>query len=298
METKGGLRDASPHIAMLLVGPENSDNIGAAARAMKNMGFYGLRLVSPPKLWRKKAKKMAVSAGDVVDAAKIYRKTTLAIADAGLVIGTTRRGGPARGHFVPFHKAINEGLRRASGKPTVFMFGCESKGLDNENLRLCDWVTTIPVHEGYPSVNLAQAVMLIAFNLFDRMFQNADITQYRRTSQAPKRGKAGRRNSEAGSGVSQDYLDKAALFELLDRLEAVLNALEYQTRGGGLIARIRNTFYGLSKRNGLLVSEAQMFRGIFRRILESLADKPVCKKYKGRALRPGGTFQEPNVWMK
>ena len=76
-------------IAIILVSPENPDNIGAVARAVKNMGFADLRLVSPPRAWRAKAKKMAMSASDILKKGKAYASLQDAIQDLGVVIGTT-----------------------------------------------------------------------------------------------------------------------------------------------------------------------------------------------------------------
>ena len=95
-------------IAIILVSPENPDNIGAIARAVKNMGFVDLRLVEPPRTWRTKAKKMAMSAEDILKKGEEYSSLQDAIQDLGLVIGTTRRGGGHRGTFHPFDKTVSE----------------------------------------------------------------------------------------------------------------------------------------------------------------------------------------------
>src|SRR3989338_5776319 len=126
-------------IAMTLVSPENPDNIGAVARAMKNMGLRDLRLVNPPAGWKAKGRKMAMSAGDVLASAQTYRTVSKAIADSRRVVGTTRRKGPRRGTFMDFKKGIQQIRKISSNQPVSILFGKESKGLDNESLALCDW---------------------------------------------------------------------------------------------------------------------------------------------------------------
>ena len=83
-------------IAVILVSPENPDNIGAVARAVKNMGFSEFRLVQPPRLWRVKAKKMAVSAADILRKGKVFVSLEAAVRDLGFVVGATRRSGGDR----------------------------------------------------------------------------------------------------------------------------------------------------------------------------------------------------------
>jgi len=151
-------------ISILLVEPENPDNIGAVARAMKNMGLRDLRLVCPPRLWKSKGKKMAVSAYDVLQKAHVFKSVEEAVSDSHLVIGTTRRGGPRRGSFLKFEETLEKIKKTKASHRVTLMFGKESKGLDNPSLNRCDWVTTIPVHPDMPSINLAQAVMIFAFS--------------------------------------------------------------------------------------------------------------------------------------
>ncbi len=231
------------HISIILVEPENSDNIGAAARAMKNMGLEDLRLVKPPRDWRAKAKKMAMSAYDVVHEAKAYASLKDAILDRQVVIGTTRRAGPKRGAFIHFDPALNKALEKSS----ALVFGKESKGLSNRDLALCDWVTTIPAHPAYPSLNLAQAVMVTAFTLFRN----------------PRRKVSGLRPDPLTR-----FVTKNEITEVLGCIQQALRVLDYERKGGNVLERILATFKRLMGRNGLTASEAQMLRGLSRRIIE------------------------------
>jgi TrmH family RNA methyltransferase len=258
-------------IAILLVEPENPDNIGAVARAMKNTGFSDLRLVNPPRDWRTKAVKMAMSGAGLLESASVFRTVEEAIADRHLVIGTTRRGGPRRGIFMPFREATSKLLgENSSGGKCAVMFGRESKGLDNDALSLCHRVTTIPVHPDCPSINLAQAVMIIAFKLFEASAKDADIAQYRATASIPKRGRIRALNPDRKIKPlgEYDYLADGDVRAVMKYFEYALKALEYDKKGGDVFNRILATFGGMLKRSGLTPSEAQMIRGLSRRICE------------------------------
>lgn len=255
-------------IAIVLVQPENPDNIGAVCRAMKNMGLKDLRLVNPPADWLTKSEKMAVSAHDLLKSAKVFYSLPKAVEDRRLVVGTTRRGGPRRGFFVKFHEAMEMILKEEESGCVAILFGRESKGLDNDSLSQCNWVTTIPVHPSYPSINLAQAVMVVAFKLFERRFENADLFQFQSAALNPKRGRhrAAKAMTELPNPLPH-LMTQSEVEETLDRFEIGLRALGY-SKSKDILPRIRKTFGGLLKRSGLLEREAQMLKGIARRISE------------------------------
>ncbi|MFZ5802509.1 MAG: RNA methyltransferase [Candidatus Omnitrophota bacterium] len=249
----------SPTIAILLVDPENPDNIGAVARAMKNMGLRDLRLVRPPAHWDESGKKMAMSAADVLDTAAEFQTVQEAIADLQFVVATTRRTGPKRGPFMPFEEVLRKIQVRRKTRSIGLMFGRESKGLDNDSLRQCDAVTTIPVSPAYPSINLAQAVMIFAFALFDK--------NIRLPRPAPKRGHFP--SPDAPDCRDLRFVSRAEIEEALDAFAEALRRLDYGHQGDKL-ERIRATLHGLIKRSGLLLSEAQMIKGLARRIREKI----------------------------
>lgn len=234
-------------IAIILVSPENPDNIGAAARAVKNMGFSDLRLVTPPTPWRKKAKKMAMSANDILEKAGEFSSLGEAVHDLGLVAGTTRRAGGHRGAFLPFNRAISK-IRRVSQRQKVgIVFGRESKGLANEDSALCDHLVSIPTGTAYPSLNLAQAVMVMLF-AFSWSRSAKETVSYERA------------------------LNKKEVEITIAHFEQALKALGYKRGGSDLLPRILKTLRGLIKRNGLLEPEAQMIKGLSRRIRERVLE--------------------------
>jgi TrmH family RNA methyltransferase len=239
------------NIITILVRPENPDNIGAVARALKNMGFSRLRLVRPPSGWRVRGKKMAMSAADLLSATEVFSSLHEAVQDLGHVAGMTRRGGAARGTFLGFDDAIGK-VRTASSKMRIgVVFGCESKGLANEDTRLCDVLVSIPSGKAYPSLNLAQAVMVTLFSVA-------------RQKNATKSARA----------ANERPLSKKEIAAAVEHFERALRALGYREGGADLLPRILATFRGILKRSGLSAPEAQMIKGLSRRIREKVLDTP------------------------
>jgi tRNA/rRNA methyltransferase len=153
-------------IAFVLVTPRQAGNIGAAARALKNMGFSGLRIVAPAASRKSRAATMmAVHARDVLDTAREYQSLADAVADCSLVVGTTCRPGPYRAGAVAVRDAAREFASLGGDNRIAFVFGPEDRGLANRELKLCHRLVTIPASPGYASLNLAQAVLIVAYEL-------------------------------------------------------------------------------------------------------------------------------------
>lgn len=151
--------------AFVLVRPLQAGNVGAAARALKNMGFRDLRLVAPAAEPGRVAAKMAVHARDVLEAARRYDRLAEAIADCTVVIGTTCRPGPYRNGATAVREAVAQLAAESFNNRVAIVFGPEDTGLINRELELCQRLLTIPSAPEYPSLNLAQAVMVVAYEL-------------------------------------------------------------------------------------------------------------------------------------
>lgn len=156
----------SDNIRIVLVRPQGAANTGAVARVMKNMGLRDLVLVRPRFRGRVMAKTMAVHAADVLDSARTCQTLAEAVEDCGLVAGTTCRQGPYRAALYTPRSAAVELLRAAERNKVALVFGPEDHGLSNKDLQLCQLLLTIPSHEGYPSLNLAQAVGVCCYEIF------------------------------------------------------------------------------------------------------------------------------------
>jgi tRNA/rRNA methyltransferase len=151
--------------AFILFKPKASGNIGAAARALKNMGFADLRLAAPHKRNPIAERAMAVHGRDVLEGAPVFPDLASAVADCGTVVGTTRRTGLYRSAAKPIREAAPELIRQSAANRVALVFGPEDFGLTNRELKLCQRLVTIPAAADYPSLNLAQAVILVAYEL-------------------------------------------------------------------------------------------------------------------------------------
>ncbi len=155
-----------PGTRIVLVETSHPGNIGAAARAMKNMGLTELVLVNPEDYPNETSIFRAVSAADVVKQAKVVESLEEAIADCHLVIGTS-----ARDRSIPWPmlnpRACGDKVvsAQAAGKNTAILFGREARGLTNEELQLCHFHVNIPTGKAYSSLNIAMAVQVICYEV-------------------------------------------------------------------------------------------------------------------------------------
>jgi tRNA/rRNA methyltransferase len=152
--------------AFVLARPKSAGNIGSAARALKNMGFGDLRLVAPEASPKDNlAHAMAVHANDVLAGAQIFATLEAALADCNLTVGTTCRGGPYREATRPLRESTRELAEVSATNRIAMIFGPEDTGLTNQELKFCQKLITIPTSAEYASINLAQSVILCAYEL-------------------------------------------------------------------------------------------------------------------------------------
>jgi len=153
-------------ICFILVEPAVPENVGAAARAVKTMGFTDLRLVNPCDHLGTKAKMLAHASHEILENAKIFNSLADAINDLDFVIATTAKQRWVKLDIIPSNelsKFIEEKENTISKIGIVF--GREESGLTNEEISICNRVSTIPLASPYPSINLAQTVMIYAYTL-------------------------------------------------------------------------------------------------------------------------------------
>jgi tRNA/rRNA methyltransferase len=153
------------NFTFVLFKPQTAGNIGAAARALKNMGFDDLRLVAPGTMNQREAVAMAVHADDVLATATTYADLASALADCSVTVGTTSRRGGYRSTAQPLRHAALELEALSHSNKIAMIFGREDRGLTNRELKLCNRLITIPTAPEYPSLNLAQAVVVVAYEL-------------------------------------------------------------------------------------------------------------------------------------
>ena len=155
------------NIQFVLVGTGSPGNLGSAARAMWTMGFDELVLVHPrANPQAKEAASLAVEACFVLEKAKIYKTLEEALVDSHWVIGTTRRKRRYEKEFVSARQ-FAEWSQTLPGKERVsILFGTEDSGLSNREISLCKKLVVIPANPKFASLNLAQAVQIVAYELF------------------------------------------------------------------------------------------------------------------------------------
>jgi len=153
-------------VSIILVRPKFPENIGSVARAMKNTGLSRLMVVNGCSPLHPSAYKLASGAEDILERAEESLSLREVASEMGCVVGTTSRGGKERApDFTP--EALAKKLIPISQKNLIGVaFGSEKEGLTNEELTLCHLYARIPSVESFPSLNLAQAVMVICYALF------------------------------------------------------------------------------------------------------------------------------------
>jgi tRNA (cytidine32/uridine32-2'-O)-methyltransferase len=150
---------------VVLIHTSHPGNIGSVARAMKNMGLSDLYLVSPKQFPHERAGWRAASAGDILESAKVVDTFEEAIADCGLVVGTSARGRRIPWPLLNPRACAEQIYPELTEHPVALVFGREDRGLTNEELQLCNLHVNIPADEEYTSLNLGMAVQVITYEL-------------------------------------------------------------------------------------------------------------------------------------
>src|SRR5216683_3679087 len=191
-------------LAVVLVEPTDAVNIGGVIRAMANTGFLNLRLVNPVGFDPWHIIGIAHYTQHIVEAAQVFQTLPEAVGDRQLVVGLTGRHHRVERNALPLPEAIEQ-LKTAAqaGQSVAVVLAREDWGLSNAMLDACHVVTTIPTNPAYPSLNLAQATLLVLYQLFQRA--NGEEQAYR-----PPRRHAPRAPSELLEDLYAD-LERALL---------------------------------------------------------------------------------------
>jgi TrmH family RNA methyltransferase len=213
---------------------------------MKNMGFSNLELVRPGDLYAEETRQMACQAVDVLENAVIYARFRDAIKDKHLVIGTTRRIGRQRGLIVPLKDSLRRIITTAKKNRVALLFGREKNGLTNAEVDQCGFLITIPADTASPSLNLAQSVLLVAYELAQ--------TTYKKALPA--------------------LVEHARLAALYERIDTVLKLLEYIPIGDRALEKkiIKNLQHFIG-RAGLTEWELNMIHGILTQVVKKINER-------------------------
>jgi TrmH family RNA methyltransferase len=249
------------NVYFVLVEPGEHGNIGASARAIKNMGFRNLCLVKPPAGMSEEGRRFTRNANDVLDSAEVYASVDEAIRDKAVVVGTTRRVGKRRGAILPVEKGTARIREVAENNKVAILFGRETRGLYNEEVDECGFMIRIQSSELQPSLNLSQAVLIIAY----------ELSKYWEIPGKPPGTGRRRKYDNQPDAAFKAHGELAALYKRIGR---VLELLEYVPRGDrdlskSIIVNMKH-FIG---RAGITEKEMNMLQGICAQI-----EKKVIKK--------------------
>ncbi|AJE47032.1 RNA methyltransferase [Celeribacter indicus] len=237
---------AGPAPAFILVRPQMGENIGGAARAMWNFGLDRMRVVAPRDGWpNPKAVAMASGAGRLLDEAGHFGSVREAVADCDYVFATTARmRGITKPVMTPERAMEHARALAAQGRRVGVMFGPERAGLENEDVVEANAIVTVPVNPLFPSLNLAQAVLLMAYEW-------------------------GRQTSEAAPEVTEmaktDWAGHLEVEKLGDHYEEALEQAGFffpPEKAEGMKLVLRN----LWSRMPLTKSDVQVFHGMMRQM--------------------------------
>lgn len=228
-------------IRIVLVEPSHPGNIGAVARAMKNMALAELVLVRPRAFPHPEATARASGADDLLARARITDSVTEAVSDCGFVAATTSRSRDQNFRALDLHEAASRVYEMSARGPAALLFGAERTGLTNEELALAHLLIRIPANPEYPSLNLAMAVQLACYELFRAAGSPASA---RPLSESPV-------PLAPGADMERFYA----------HLRQVMDEADFKDRipgGGHLMTRIRRLF----QRCEMDQNEVNILRGI------------------------------------
>jgi TrmH family RNA methyltransferase len=231
--------------AFVLVRTKAAGNIGAAGRALANMGFADLRLVAPDASADRMASELAAHGREILRHAQRYDDLGAALHDRTLSIGTTCRPGFYRSGAQHLRPAIGELAAGSAQERVAFIFGPEDHGLSNDDLRYCQRLITIPTAPEHSSINLAQSVMLVVYELFMALNSGAAA------------GSANRRRLLAPAAVAEIEM-------MLTRMEKALVAIGFL--GDDSAERIMFALRGILGRGALSRRELDILNGIAHQI--------------------------------
>jgi tRNA/rRNA methyltransferase len=249
-KTKDWARLAVPIV--ILVEPQLGENIGAAARVMANFGLARLRLVNPRDGWPNiQARRSASGADRVLDETVLCRSLAAAIADCTLVLATTARAhDQAKPVLGPQEAVAWIAPHVAAGENVAVLFGRERHGLENDEVALADRIVTFPVNPAFASLNLAQAVALIAYEWF-KLASGGGLPFAMPRKSEP----AGKQQIEAFFSNLERELDAIEYFRPLDKRATMLVNLR------NIFARMQPTQQDIQTLHGIVMALSEGRKG-------------------------------------
>ena len=234
-------------VKVVLVGTTHPGNIGATARAMKNMGILDLALVEPKEFPSDVATFRSKAAKDILEKASVHTSLEEAISECELVVGTSARGRTVPWPVLNPREAAEEMHKSSLNGKVAIVFGREDRGLTNEELGLCNFHVHIPSDPEYSSLNLSQAVQILAYEIRLSYLQDQHF--------------------------NEDYWDvelanNEQTERLINHMDELMQEVDFYDveNPRKLLVRVRRFF----KRSKIDVMEANIFRGLFATIQKKL----------------------------
>ena len=227
---------------IILVRPQLYENIGMAARAMDNFGLSKLSIVSPRDGWpSKKAKSSAKHADKIINRAKVYDHLEDAVSNFDLVIATSNRKRFLTKKTYDSFNALQKKIRNF--KNTAILFGPENSGLSNQDIRLANFLFTIPTYNKNKSLNLSHAVSVISYELF--LANNSSV-----------------------KNISTSNMDKVSKLELSNFIKFLVNDLDFRGffRPVEKKSNMIDNIYSIYNKIGLSKKELRMLWGMHKKL--------------------------------
>ncbi len=242
------------NVTIVLDEPRNLVNIAAVVRAMKNMGLCKLRVVNPAEWDPWRITGIAHRCNDIVDDTEHFLSLEEAVADCTLVLGTSARSRTAQRNYGTARAWGPHIVARSLESRVAIVFGREDRGLSNEALDRCDGVIVIPTDPRYSSLNLAQACLVVAYEVFLAGGDPDDLPVGKR---------------------SQGPADRARMEEMFSALEEGLHALDFfRARSPEAVMRTLRTLLSRAEPDlheaGIVRSMGYAMRNRVRRLVGSV----------------------------
>ena len=237
------------HPCFIFVNPQMGENIGASARGMWNFGLERMRIVAPRDGWpNQKAVAMASGAGRLLDEALIFPTFTDAIADQHFIFATTARPRDLLKPIYSPEEAIKLAFSKISrGQNVGFAFGPERSGLENSDIVKANAIVSVPVNAKFPSLNLAQCALLLAY---EWMLKSSNLNNDKQILEQSSMVDV--MKVEKLSQYFEDALEKADFFYPEDKAESM-----------------KINFRNMWSRMPLTNSDVQIFYGMLRQLLRT-----------------------------
>jgi len=248
------------HIRIVLVNPSHPGNIGAVARAMKNMAIEQLVLISPLRFPHVDATARAAGADDILAKASVVETLDVALEGCGLVVGTSARTRSLPWPLLDSRECAVQVVQSLVDRPqsVAVVFGCEQSGLSNEQLAKCHYHLHVPTQADFASLNLAAAVQVVVYELY--MAQRSFLENEKKNE-----GDVNNKNNNVAD--EQDTLSTAEeMVSFYKHLQRVLFEIDFlkPTHSRRLMLRLKRLF----NRARVEKREVNILRGILTAISE------------------------------